>query len=147
MIWLHTVCMLASYLAFLLGFVSGVLFLLQERQLKHKHMGLLFHRLPSLDQLDRINFCAISIGFMLLSAGTLCGLIEVKRIIGRWWIADPKAYLTLTLWVSYLMLWVLRLRATLRGHRVALLSILAFSLVLFTFVGVSRLMPSLHPYL
>ena len=53
----------------------------------------------------------------------------------------------LALWISYLMLWLVRLRSTLRGRRVALLSALGFSLVLFTFLGVSRILHSGHPYL
>ncbi len=147
MVIIHIVCSLLSYVAFLVAFVSGILFLTQERQVRRKTMGILFHRLPSLGTLDQVNFTAISAGFVLLSLGVLFGMAGVKTAFGRWWIADPKAYLTVMLWASYLALWVMRLRATLRGRRVALFSILGFSLVLFTFLGVTYLLPSLHPYL
>lgn len=147
MIALHIGLSLCSYLAFLAAFVSGGLFLIQERQLKRKTMGALFHRLPSLDVLDRINFIGIGLGFGLLSIGTAFGLLSAGIFLGRWWTHDPKEYFTVILWLAYLLLWFARLRATLRGHRVALLSILGFSLVMFTFVGVSRVLPSLHPYL
>ena len=143
----HIICSLLSYAAFLVAFVSGLLFLIQERQVKRKTMGLLFHHLPSLGALDRVNFTAISAGFVLLSLGLLFGLAGVRRLFGRWWIEDPKAYLTLFLWGSYLTLWLMRLRATLRGRRVALLSVLGFSLVLFTVLGAAYVAPSLHPYL
>ena len=146
-ILIHMVCTLLSYAAFLLAFVSGILFLIQERQLKHKHMGLLFHRLPPLEQLDRINFLSISAGFGLLSCGSILGFVGAEQLRGRWWTGDPKEVLTLTLWAAYCLLWVVRLRSTLRGHRVAVLSILGFSLVLFTFLGASWLLPSWHPYL
>lgn len=141
----HMTCSLLSYAAFLVAFVSGVLFLIQERQLKRKTMGLLFHRLPSLDALDRANFLAIGIGFGLLSVGVVFGLVGAGVLLGRWWTGDPKASATIILWGLYLGLWLVRLRATLRGRRVALLSVLGFSLVVFTFLGVSRLSP--HPYL
>ncbi len=147
MVILHTICSLLSYAAFLTAFVSGILFLLQERQLKRKTMGLLFHRLPSLEALDRINFMAIGIGFGLLTVGVAAGLLGMEAFLGRWWIGDPKEVLTMILWVSYCCLWLVRLRATLRGHRVALLSILGFSLALFTLLGVGYLLPSIHPYL
>lgn len=147
MVLLHLSCSLLSYLAFLMAFIVGLLFLIQERQLKRKTMGMLFHRLPSLEVLDRLNFAAIGIGFVLLSIGVGCGLWEVEALRGRWWMGDPKEYLTALLWSSYLLLWLLRLRSTLRGRRVALLSMLGFSLVLFTFLGASYLAPSLHPYL
>ena len=147
MVLVHTVCSLLSYAAFLTAFISGTLFLVQERQLKRKTMGVLFHRLPPLEVLDRINFIAIGIGFALLSIGAAFGFIEAGLVLGRWWNGDPKEYLTVALWLSYLTLWLIRLRATLRGRRVALLSILGFSLVLLTFLGASWLVPSWHPSL
>jgi ABC-type transport system involved in cytochrome c biogenesis permease subunit len=136
-----------SYAAFLVAFVCGVLFLVQERQLKHKHIGVLFHRLPSLMALDRANMLAIATGFALLTAGLAFGLIGSKLLLGRWWIPDPKTYMATGLWTAYLVLWVMRMRSTLRGRRVALLSILGFGLVLFTMLEASYLMHSAHPYL
>ena len=147
MVIVHMICSLLSYVAFLIAFVTGVLFLIQERQLKSKSMGLLFHRLPALGTLDRINFVAIGVGFGLLSVGLLCGLIGARRLLGAWWSWDPKESLTALLWAAYLMLWLLRLRATWRGRKVALLSVLGFTLVLFTFLGVSRWLPTWHTYL
>lgn len=147
MVLLHMLCSLLSYGAFLVAFVAGVLFLVQERQLKHKRMGLLFHRLPSLGALDRINFLAIGAGFALLSLGMALGLIGVRVWLGRWWMDDAKTYLAVVLWFAYLGLWVMRLRATMRGRPVAFLSVLGFCLVLFTFIGASWLRPSAHPYL
>jgi len=147
MVVVHTVCSLLSYAAFLVAFLSGALFLIQERQLKHKHMGALFHRLPALGTLDRINFAAIGAGFGLLSLGVLFGVLGSRRLLGSWWRWDPKEWLTLLLWASYLVLWFVRLRATLRGRKIALLSILGFTLVLFTFLGVSRWLPTWHAYL
>ena len=147
MVLIHMLCSFLSYAAFLIAFIAGMLFLAQEHQLKHKQMGWLFHRLPSLDVLDRINFVAIGAGFALLTVGLGYGVLETKLLLGRWWTGDSKVYLTVVLWSSYLALWLLRLRATLRGHRVALLSALGFCLVVLTVIGASYLVPSLHPYL
>ena len=143
----HMICSLLSYGAFLAAFVCALLFLIQERQLKRKRMGMLFRRLPSLEALDRMHFVAIGIGFGLLSIGVAAGFLGANALMGRWWSGDPKEYLTVALWASYLALWVVRVRSTLRGRRLALLSILGFSLVLFTFLGVSRLLPTWHAHL
>lgn len=145
MILIHLITSLSSYVAFLIAFIAGILFLIQEHQLKRKTMGFLFHRLPALETLDRINFLAIGIGFGLLSFGTLFGFIGAGKLWGSWWSGDPKEYSTLFLWGSYLVLWIMRLRSTLRGRRVALLSVLGFSLVLFTLIGTSRFESSFHP--
>ncbi len=146
MILLHILCSCLSYAAFLVACVAGALFLVQERQLKRKTLGVLFHRLPPLESLDRLNFAAIGTGFALLTLGLACGMTETRMMLGRWWTQDPKAYGALGLWGAYCLLWLVRLRATLRGHRVALLSLLGFTLVLLTVVTTTRLLHSLHPF-
>jgi len=147
MILVHLICSLLSYVAFLIAFLAGVLFLVQERQVKHKHMGWLFHRLPALGTLDRMNLLAVGAGFGLLSLGMTFGLWGSRTLLGSWWHWDSKVLLTLILWLAYLTLWMIRMRSTLRGRKIALLSILGFSLVLFTFLGVSRWLPTWHAYL
>lgn len=146
MLLLHTGCSLMSEIAFLVAFIFGILFLLQERQLKRKTLGRLFHRLPPLNALEQINFAAISFGFALLSIGLACGFIGEHVLLGRWWTGDPKEYLTVGLWMLYFGVWWLRRRATLRGRRVALLSVAGFSFALVTLLGASWLLPSWHRY-
>jgi ABC-type transport system involved in cytochrome c biogenesis permease subunit len=141
----HRWCSLLSYAGFLAAFVTGVLFLIQEWQLKHKRMGLLFRRLPSLGWLDRVNFVAISAGLGLLTIGATSGFIDAALERGRWWTGDAIEYLTVALWIAYGILWLLRGQAVLRGRRVALLSIAGFSLALFIILAAGRLTPSLHP--
>ena len=147
MVIVHTVSSLLSYVAFLVAFGAGTLFLIQERQIKRKRMGVLFHRLPSLDQLERVNVLAIGLGFALLTVGLSWGLIGSRLLRGTWWTGDPKEILSATLWLCYLILWTARLRATMRGRRVAMLSVLGFALVLFTLLGVTWMLPTWHPSL
>jgi len=146
-IHLHMACSLLSYAGFLLAFVSGMLFLIQERQLKHKRMGWWFHRLPALETLERVNVGSIAMGFLLLTLGVGFGVIGTRQLLGQWWTGDPKAWLTLVLWAVYCGLWLVRIRATLRGRRIALYSVLGFGLVLFSGLGATWWLHSGHPYL
>jgi len=149
MVWisLHMVCSLLSYGGFLIAFLSGLLFLIQERQLKRKQMGWWFHRLPSLGALEQVNVASIATGFVLLTLGLGFGLIGSRQLLGQWWTGDPKAWLTLVLWAGYCGLWLVRAGATLRGRRIALYSVLGFGLVLFTGLGATWLLQSGHPFL
>lgn len=146
LLW-HIAFSLLSYGAFLLACVSGVLFLVQERQLKAKHMGRLFHSLPSLAGLDRVNLAAIAVGFVLFTLGLLCGIAGRYMSFGRWMSLDPKESLAYGTWLAYAILLIVRWLSTLRGRKVALLSILGFSLVLLTFFGIHALLPTWHSYL
>lgn len=144
MVRAHIACLALSYVAFLLAFVTGLLFLIQERQLKRKQMGVLFRRLPALESLDRLNFTAIGVGFGLLSAGVASGFVDAWLLRGQWWTGDPGEWLMVFVWAGYCALWIVRLRATLRGHRVALLSMLGFGLILLSFLGLKGLLPTWH---
>jgi ABC-type uncharacterized transport system permease subunit len=144
MVGIHLACSVLSYAAFLAACVAAMLFLVQERQLKRKHMGWWFHRLPPLERLEQLNLWAIGLGFGLLSLGVACGFIGSQAVHGRWWTGDPMEYMALGAWTAYLALWLVRLRATLRGRRVALLSVLGFGLALSVFFGVRWWSPTWH---
>ena len=113
MVKAHIFFLMLSYAAFMAAFITGLLFLVQERQLKQKRMGLLFRRLPALESLDRMNFVAIGVGFGLLSAGVVSGFVGAGLLRGQWWAGDPGEWLMLVVWAGYCVLWIVRLRASL----------------------------------
>ncbi len=143
----HSICSLLGYGAFLVAFVAGVLFLIQDAQLKHKRMGVLFHRLPSLESLDRANFVAIGIGSSLLTVGLVFGLRHSHPLLGTTWAGDAVAILAGLLWVAYLGLWWVRMRATYRGRKIAILSVVGFLFAVGVFLGVVRWLPMWHAHL
>jgi ABC-type uncharacterized transport system permease subunit len=145
--FLHISSTLVSYAMFLAASVSGALFLLQERQIKRKRMGVLFHRLPSLEQLERMNVWAIGLGFVLLTLGLGGGLLQSRLRAGAWWTGDVLEVLSATLWGCYLVLWLARLRQTMRGRRVAWLSVGMFCIVLVTCIALGAHVQSWHPAL
>ncbi len=141
---IHTGLALASYAAFLLACISAVAYLWQERKLKRKDPRLIQQSAPSLEALDRLNYMAVVVGFVFFTVGVGLGL---RLAIGTWdrlW--DAKLLSAGTTWVLYAALVYVRATSTLRGRRVALLSVLGFLLVVFFFVGVTFVLPSRHAY-
>src|SRR5581483_4847445 len=132
---LHVMMLLCSYAAFIVTFVSGVMYLVQEHELKAKHFGGAFRRLPALNTCDDLSYRSLTIGFTLLTLGMLIGIIWNNQRDGRWWHNDPKEVLALVTWLIYLTMIHYRLTAGWRGRRVAWLSIAGFVVVLFTWVG------------
>ena len=140
----HTGLALASYAAFLLACVSAVAYLLQERKLKAKDPRLVQQLAPSLEALDRLNYMAVVVGFVLFTAGAGLGLrLAIRTWDGLW---DVKLLSAGATWVLYAVLVWVRATSTLRGRRVALLSVLGFLLVVSLFVGVNFVLPSRHAY-
>ncbi len=144
---IHILFALLSYIAFLLAFVSGIVYLIEERQLKKKVPNVLQDNSPSLEVLDKINYWAIAIGFTLFTIGVVVGFFLAKPIWGRTWNWDPKEVWTAATWGIYAFLLWVRATSTLRGRRMILLSILGFLFILFTFIGVNYILGGSHVYI
>jgi cytochrome c-type biogenesis protein CcsB len=147
-VWLPihaAICLLADAL-FALAFCIAVMYLLQERQIKGKRLGAIFKRLPSLEGLDAMNGRCLTLGFPLLTIGIVTGSIWAETAWGSYWSWDPKETWSLITWFLYAALLHQRLTVGWRGRRAAIMTIFAFLALLFTFLGVSLLLPGLHDY-
>jgi cytochrome c-type biogenesis protein CcsB len=132
---------------FTLAFCCGVMYLIQEHLLKAKKVGAISRRLPSLKVLDDLNYQSLIFGFPLLTLGIITGAIWAEYAWGRYWDWDPKETWSLITWFLYAGLLHQRLTVGWRGRRAALMAIVGFLSILFTFLGVSYLLPGLHAYL
>lgn len=145
-LYVHTTLAFVGDAFFVIAFAGGVLYLIQERQLKSRRTGAFFHRLPSLDLLDRINYRSLTFGFPLLTLGIISGAIWAEMAWGSYWQWDPKETWSLITWFIYAALVHARLTVGWRGRKAAWLSIVGFLAVLFTFLGVNLLLGGLHSY-
>jgi cytochrome c-type biogenesis protein CcsB len=125
-----------SYAAFVITFLAGAMYIIQERELKRKRFGSIFHRLPSLDTCDDLSYKSLGLGFALLTLGILTGIVGSRRLNGIYWNGDPLEFLTLATWVVYFFVMHYRLTAGWRGRRAAWLGVAGFVIVLASLVGV-----------
>ena len=145
--WLgvHTSFAVLGDAAFAFAFIVSIMYLIQERQLKAKHLGAIFHRLPSLDVMDTLGYKALTFGWPLFTLGMLTGSIWANSAWGTDWSWDPKETWSLITWVMYLALLHLRTIGW-RGRKMAFLSIIGFIFVLISFFVVSRLEMGKHSF-
>ena len=129
-----------------LTFCFGVMYLIQEHQLKAKKMGAIAKRLPSLSLLDDLSYLSLKFGFPLLTLGIITGAVWAEYAWGRYWNWDPKETWSLITWLLYAALLHQRLTVGWRGRKAAIMAIVGFLAVLFTFLGVNLLLPGLHTY-
>ncbi|MFQ5880848.1 MAG: c-type cytochrome biogenesis protein CcsB [Candidatus Methylomirabilales bacterium] len=145
-IWIHVTLVLLGNAAFALTFGVGLMYLLQERQLKSKSLGAIYYRLPSLEFLDMLSHRTLLVGFPLLTAGLITGSIQAQYAWGRFLTWDPTQVLSLITWVIYAGLLQARMTAGWRGRKAAILSIIGFCAVLVTFLGVSFIVGGPHAF-
>jgi ABC-type uncharacterized transport system permease subunit len=129
----HTTLLLFAYASFFVAFSASLMYLWQERELRLKKFGTLFHRLPSLTTVDDVGSTTASVGFTLLTLGIITGVIWSHARSGRMFHNDPIEFFALLTWVLYLTM--LHYRVQWRGRRAAWLGVAGFTLVLCTFVG------------
>jgi ABC-type transport system involved in cytochrome c biogenesis permease subunit len=136
-IWtsLHVSTALGSYGAFAIAFVTSILYLIAQRQLKDHTAASMLGMIPSLETVARINRRSIGAGVALLAGGLLVGYLQARHVYGleHWWRNDPKIYLTTITLAAYLAILILSGRPTFKGRRSALASVGGFFLVMATF--------------
>ncbi len=144
--YIHVPATFFGYAAFFVAFAAGLMYLIQENELKRKRPQAFYYRLPSLEVCDELAYKALSVGFPLLTIGIVAGAVWANSTWGRYWGWDPKMIWSFVTWLIYAVLIHYRLSAGLRGRNAALMSIVGFVFVLFVFVG-TRYQGSAHPFI
>jgi len=102
--------------------------------------------LPKADELDRITYKTIAIAFPLLTLMIAAGAYWANRTWGSYWSWDPKETWAAITWLVYAGYLHMRITRGWRGRRAAYFAILGFAVVMFTFFGVTYLLPGMHAY-
>jgi len=137
MLHIGSICL--SYFIFSLATLAAVAYLIQDRLIKNKRTGVIFNCLPNLAFLDKLNYRSISLGFPLLSLAIISGFIWARNIHGVYWSGhNLRQIYSLVLWLIYAVILHARLSAKLRGKKVALLSLFAFGVLVFSLWATCR---------
>lgn len=144
---LHVTLNTWAYAAFALSFVLSLIYLIQDRVLRSRRLGVAFWRFPALDVLDRMARSSVYVGLVALVAGVSMGLIWQHRLSGGYSLGDPKFIITVAILGVYLAYLFLARNAAWRGARAALLCALNFVIVLFSYTFVNLYLTRFHRFL
>jgi cytochrome c-type biogenesis protein CcsB len=145
--WLiiHVLTAVLAYGAFAVSFALSIMYLLKDWVTEKKPSGKLAAVLPKLELLDDLSYKVIFIGMPALTIMLVTGAVWAEYSWGRYWSWDPKETWALITWFIYSAYLHIRLRGW-KGKKAAILSIIGFLAVIFTFLGVSYLLPGIHSY-
>ncbi|MFQ5913802.1 MAG: inner membrane protein YpjD [Nitrospinota bacterium] len=136
-IWLtiHIVMAFLGAATFVVLFSMGIMYIIQERQVKRKRFGAWFYRLPSLEVLDGGSFWALVLGFPLMTFGLISGSIWAVYAKESYWDWNLERTLPLVvIWGAYGLLLLCRLTIGWRGRKAAVFSVLGFIGVLVAYL-------------
>jgi ABC-type uncharacterized transport system permease subunit len=148
----HVSSLLFAYASFALAAVIGITYVLLFKELKGKHLGFFFARLPSLEILDTMNVRAVTVGWIFLTVGVAVGWIWAGRAdatdprVQAMSLQDPKIFVAALCWAVYSFELYAQRAIGWRGRRAAWLSALGFAIVLLNFVPVSYFFTRSHNF-
>lgn len=132
---LHVTTASAGLALFALACAAGLMYLLQERELKGKRFGPLLSRLPPLRSLDRMNGALVAAGFGVFTVALVSGAMVARTAWCASWDWDGQQVVSALVWLVFGAMLLAR-RAGSHGRRQAILTLAAFSLVLVCLAGV-----------
>ena len=144
---IHVSALLFAYASFALACVIGITYVLLFKEIKTKHLGVFFARLPSLQVLDQMNQRAIVVGWVFLTIGLVAGVVfAFEEHVPAMSLEDPKIFVAVICWAVYSFELFAARRIGWAGRRTAYLSALGFAIVLLNFVPISYFLTSSHKF-
>lgn len=140
----HVTLSILAYAAFALSFVLSLIFLVENRLLRHRTLTDVVWRLPALELLERMSRSSVLVGLISITIGTALGFIWVDRLTGQYY--DPKYVITIVVLLLYAVYLQLARTATWRGARASRLCIFNFVIVVLSFTVVNLFLSQSHRY-
>lgn len=143
--WLiaHVITCFLGYAGFALAFGFSFMYFIKP---KDTGASSFFAKLPDWDTIDELTYQMIVFGFLFLTIGIITGSVWANSAWGKYWSWDPKETWSLITWFIYAIFLHLRLMRGWYGKNLAIVSIIGFLGVLFTYFGVNFLLSGLHSY-
>jgi ABC-type transport system involved in cytochrome c biogenesis permease subunit len=137
--------------------VIGITYVLLFKEIKARHLGFFYARIPSLQVLDKMNRRAIIFGWTFLTVGLLSGVAFAFEALAHpgsagvpqvqaMSVGDPKIIVALVCWAVYSFELFAARRIGWGGRRAAYLSALGFVIVLLNFVPISYFFTKSHNF-
>jgi len=148
----HVSSLLFAYASFALACVIGITYVLLFKEIKAKHLGFFYARLPSLQVLDTMNQRAIVVGWVFLTVGLIVGTVWAGQApvsdprVQAMQLQDPKIFVALVCWAVYSFELFAARRIGWGGRRTAYLSAIGFAIVLLNLVPISYFLTRSHNF-
>ena len=153
--WVHVSSLLFAYASFGLAGILGLTYMLQFKEIKKKHLGYFYTRLPSLQILDAMNSRAVTIGWLFLTLGVAVGAVWMAQARGvapndpnikAMSLDDPKIFMALLTWGVYSFAVLARRTLGWTGRRAAWLSALGFAFAMLNLLPLNYFVTTSHTF-
>jgi ABC-type transport system involved in cytochrome c biogenesis permease subunit len=147
--WLvfHISAAFVGFAGWLVSAAAALMYMLQWRQLKHKHIGAIFEFFPPLGTLDKLAEWALITGFCAMTLGIAVGWAWTIRFEGGFRWEDPKVMWGVLAWLAMLLaLWARFSRAG-SARQAALWNVAGFAVVFVAYLVAKIIVPETQFFL
>ncbi len=142
----HVSSAILGYSSFIISAIYGLMYLMLFHEIKQSHFGIVYRRLPSLEELSEMNVRAANIGLFFLTLAIVLGLGLTGQVYVSFSPLDAKAIITYVAWVIYALVVYGKFRAQWPGRVMALLSLGGLAVILFSMLVVNLFMSNFHEF-
>lgn len=132
---LHVLLALIAYAGLTVAFASGLMYLLQFRELKSKRFGAVFRFFPPLDTLDRTGRVALIVGLPSLTLALGVGWAWAERFQYPLVAVNPQILWGVLTWILLAGALLARAGGGRQGYRGAMASVVAFVVVVMAYLA------------
>jgi len=136
---IHVAMAMISYGIFAVSFGAAVGYLVQGKENRVSW-------LPPAKVLDEVAYKAVIIGFPIFATLIILGSYWASIAWGRYWGWDPKETSALVTWLIYAVYLHARSQRGWAGRPAALILVIGFGAILFTYLGGNLFFGGLHSY-
>ena len=131
-LWVHSATAYGGAAVFAIAAAMGGLYMMSSRLLRRKKSPPL--KFASLERLEHMMMASVTIGFALLTIGTVTGFVRMFEQTQK--PAHTKLLLAMLAWAVYAVVMHSPINPVFRGRRAAMLSIFGFVLMIGTLIAV-----------
>ncbi len=148
----HGIAMILAGVAAMLATASALLYLLGRRKLKQKKVMQVLGKVPNFEKLEQMNLLGLKACFVLLTFGLVSGIVMAAvnatalGISAHAWLTDSKIILVMVVWALLGIILALRQFITLKGRKMAYVTLLVFFLIVFAIVGTTIFCGTKHDF-
>jgi len=139
----HILISLLAYSLLAIASIQALLYMYQERQIKHRTNPAMLMALPPLQTMEQLLFRLVGFGFICLSLTLISGAIFSQEIFGHPFVLKHHTLLALFGWIVFAILLFKRLKHGLRGTQAVVWTIGGFLLIQLGYFGTKIVSESL----
>jgi len=139
----HRVGAYGGAVALLIAACVGMTYLLAQRRLRSKSVSA-GTKLPSLERLEHLTLVSCTVGFALITVALVLGGVKMIEGHTSLRLTSPKILLSLATWGVYAVVLHSPINPSLRGRKVAILSVVGFVLLVGAIVATQFVPPGMQ---